>query len=85
MEMVEFYKEYVPEVDKVKMNDLEEEVRLLKEFHDEEEVEAQIGSLIPDMGFSRTRNSKFYRTLELYWKTKTLVAMGMLPKEKNFI
>jgi hypothetical protein len=30
------------------------------------------------------RNSKFYRTLELYWHTKTMVAIGMLPKEQDF-
>jgi hypothetical protein len=63
MEAAKLYEDYVPKIDKVKMAKMEEDVRQLREFHDEEEVEAQIGNLIPDMGFSQTRNSKFYRTL----------------------
>jgi hypothetical protein len=40
--------------------------------------------LIPYLGFSWIRNPKFYRTLELYWQTKTLVSLGMLPKDQDF-
>jgi hypothetical protein len=80
---LEFYEDYVPEADKAKMTELEEEVCQIKEFHDDEEVEAQVGSFIPDLGCTQTRNLKFYITLELYWHTKTMVAMGMLPKEQD--
>jgi len=76
--------EYVLKKDKVKMNELEEEVHLLKEFHDDEEVEAQVSILIPYLGSFRIHNSNFFRNLEFYWHTKTMVAMGKLPKEKDF-
>jgi hypothetical protein len=85
VDAAKFYEDYVPEVDKAIMIELEEEVHQIREFHDDDEVEAQVGSFILDLGCTRTRNSKFYRTLELYWHTKTMVAMGMLPKEKDFV
>jgi hypothetical protein len=66
------------------MPTLEEEVKLVREFKEDEEVEHQVGGIIPDLGCTRTRNSKFYRTLELYWHTKMMVALGMLPKEQDF-
>jgi hypothetical protein len=78
------YAEYVLDVDKGKMAELEEDVQQLREFQDDEEIEAQIGDLIMDFGCSHSRNSKFFQTLELYWQTKTLVALGMLPKEQDF-
>jgi hypothetical protein len=49
---IETYAEFVSDVDKGKMVKLEEEVRQLREFHDDEEVEAQIGNLIPNLGCS---------------------------------
>jgi hypothetical protein len=36
------------------MTELEEEVRQIREFHDDEEVEAQVGSFILDLGCTRT-------------------------------
>jgi hypothetical protein len=84
IDAIEFYEDYVPEPDKAKMIKLEEEVRQIRYFHDGDEVEAQVGSFIPDLGCTRTRNSNFYKTLELYWHTKTMVAMGMLPEEQDF-
>jgi hypothetical protein len=78
------YEESVPEEDKAKMAELEEEVRQIRQFQEDEEVEAQLGGFIPDLGCTKSRNSKFFRTLELYWHTKTLVAIGMLPKEQDF-
>jgi hypothetical protein len=82
--VAEFYEEFVPEEDKATMSALEAEVRLVREFKDDGEVEYQVGGLIPDLGCTRTRNSKFFRTLELYWHTKTMVALGMLPKDEDF-
>jgi hypothetical protein len=62
----EFYECYVLEVDKARMFELEEEVRKIVKFHEDEDVEAQVGSFIPYLGCTRSRNSKFYRTLKLY-------------------
>jgi hypothetical protein len=78
------YEDYIPKTYKIKMEEKEEEFLQLRQFHDDEDFEAHIGRLNPYMGFSHTRSSKLYRTLELYWKTKTLVFMGLLPKEKYF-
>jgi hypothetical protein len=66
------------------MSALEAKVRLVREFKDDEDVEHQVGGLIPDLGCTRSRNSKFFHTLELYWHTKTMVALGMLPKDEDF-
>jgi hypothetical protein len=57
------------------MPTLEEEVKLVRAYKEDEEVEEQVGGIIPDLGCTRTRNSKFYRTLELNWHTKTMVAL----------
>jgi hypothetical protein len=84
IDTTKFYEDYVPEEDKARMTDWRMKFHQIREFHDDEEVEAQVGSFIPDLGCTRTHNSKFYRTLELYWHTKTMVAMGMLPKEQDF-
>jgi hypothetical protein len=80
-----FYAYFFPEEDKVTMQGLEEEVFLTREFKDDEEVEFQVWGLIPnlDLGCTRTMNSKFFRTLELYWHMKTMVALGMIPKEEG--
>jgi hypothetical protein len=66
------------------MHALEAKVKLVREFKEDEEVEHQVGGIILDLGCTRTRNSKFYRTLELYWHTKTMVALGMFPKDEGF-
>jgi hypothetical protein len=74
----------VPEEDQATIPSLEVEVRLVHEFKDDEEIEQLVGGLILDLGCTRIRNSKFLRTLELYWNTKTMVALGMLSKEYEF-
>jgi hypothetical protein len=66
------------------MKDLENEVFQIKEFQEDEDVEVQVEGFILDMGCDRTKNSNLYHTLELYWHTKIMVVMGMLPKEKDF-
>jgi len=42
-----------------------------------------VGSIIPNLGCIGTHRSKFYKTLELYWHTQTMVALGMLPKDED--
>jgi hypothetical protein len=82
--VAEFYADFVPEKEKSTMKVLEEEVRLTLEFKDDEKVEFQLGCLIHDLGRTRTRNFKLFCTLELYWHTKSMVALGILPKEEDF-
>jgi hypothetical protein len=79
----EFYHQFVPPDDKATMPALEE-VRMVWAYKEDEEVEEQVSGIITDLGCTRTRNSKFYRTLKLYWHTKTMVALGMLPKDQDF-
>jgi len=47
-------------------------------------VEDQFGGLILNLGCNRARNSIFFHTLELYWHTKTMVDLGMFPKDEDF-
>lgn len=69
IEAAEFYHEFVPKEDQAATHAMESEAKLAREFKEDEEVEHQVGGIIPDLGCTRTRNSKFYRTLELYWYT----------------
>jgi hypothetical protein len=39
IDVTEFYEDFVPEVDKAKMKDLEDEVRQIREFQDDDDVE----------------------------------------------
>jgi hypothetical protein len=66
------------------MLSLEAEFKLVGDFNDEEEVEHQVGGIIQNLGCTKTENSKFYMTLELYWHIKMMVALGMLPKDQEF-
>jgi hypothetical protein len=84
VEDTEFYHQFVSPDDKSTMSTLEEEVRMNRTYKENKEVEEQVGDIIPNLGSTKTRNSKFYRTLELYWHTKTMVALGMLPKDQDF-
>jgi hypothetical protein len=47
IDATEFYEEFVPKEDKTRMTELEDEVHQIREFHDDEDVEAQVGSFIP--------------------------------------
>jgi hypothetical protein len=66
------------------MDALEGEAHLVRDFKENDEVEVEVGGIVPDVGFTHSTNSIFFRTLELYWHTKTLVALGMLPKDEDF-
>jgi hypothetical protein len=47
-------------------------------------VYEQVGEIVPDLGYTRNRDIKFHRIVELYWHAKTMVAQGMLPKEQDY-
>jgi len=40
--------------------------------------------MVANLGFSRYRDTKFYKKLELYWHTKTMVSQGMFPKYLDY-
>jgi hypothetical protein len=63
---------------------VEEEVRLAHACREDDEVDEQVGDIVPDLGCTRNRDTKFHRTVELYWHVKTMVATGMLPKEHDY-
>jgi hypothetical protein len=84
IDIVGYYETHVPQEDKVSMSALEDEVLLVHEFKEDSEVDLQVGWVIPDMGCTKTQNSKLFHTLELYWHVKTMVALDMLPKDKYF-
>jgi hypothetical protein len=83
IDAAEFYEDFVPKEDKAKMQELEAKVRQIREFKEDEEVEFHVGVCIPDLGCTRTKNLKFYRTLEIYWHTKTMETIGMLPNSQG--
>jgi hypothetical protein len=66
------------------MDALEKETRLVKDFKDVDKVKVEVGDIVPDVGCTQSKNSIFFRTVELYWNTKTLVALGLLPKDEDF-
>jgi hypothetical protein len=80
LEAIEHYENHVPEDDKVAMTALEVEVRLVREFKEDAEINFQVGGA----RLYQNQKLKFFHTLELYWHVKTMVALGMLPKGKDF-
>jgi hypothetical protein len=80
--VVDFYHDFLPKEDQATIPALEVEVKLVREFKEDEEVEQYVGGIISYLGCTRTHNSKIFKTLELYWHTKTMVALGILPKDE---
>jgi hypothetical protein len=80
----EFYSDTVLDEAKSAMQALEGKLHIVREFKEVDEVEEEVGGLILDMGCTRTKNSIFFCTIELYWHTKTLVALGLFPKDEDF-
>lgn len=50
----DFYWDFVPQEDHATMPTLEVEVKMVREFKDDEEVEYQVGGIIPDLGCTKT-------------------------------
>jgi hypothetical protein len=85
LDAAEHYGHFVPKEDKVVMSTLEAKVCLAHEFKEDVEVNFQVGGVIRELGCSRTKNPKFFHTPKLYWHVKTMVALGMLPKDEDFL
>ena len=66
------------------MHALEGEAHLVCDFKEANEVEEEVGDTIPYVGCTRSKNSIFFRMTELYWHTKTLVALGLMSKHEDF-
>lgn len=66
MTTTKFYEDFFPKEDKDTMSGLEAKVCFIREFKDDEEVDFQVDGLIPNLGCTRTKNSKLLCTMELY-------------------
>jgi len=66
------------------MHALEGEAPLVHEFKEVDEVDKEVGGIIPYVGCTRSKNSFYFWMIELYWHIKTLVALGLLPKDEEF-
>jgi hypothetical protein len=53
------------------MQTLEEEVKLIRAYWEDEVMDEKVGEITPDLGCSKNRGIKFHQTVELYWNTKT--------------
>jgi hypothetical protein len=42
------------------MDALEGETRLVRDFKEDDEVEVEVGGIVPDVGCTRSRNSIFF-------------------------
>jgi hypothetical protein len=74
----DFYISFVPVDAQITMDALERETRMVRDFKYDDEVEAEVGGIVLNVGCTRSRNFIFFRTVELYLHTKTLVALGLL-------
>jgi len=63
---------------------LEGEAHLVHDFKEADEVEAEVCGIVPKVGCTCSKKSIFFRKIELYWHTKTLVPLGLLPKDEDF-
>ena len=63
------------------MHQLEDEVMLNRSYQENVDMDEKVGEIVPDLGYTKNRDTKFHHTVELYWHAKTMVAQGMLPKE----
>lgn len=57
---VDFYHDFMPEEDQATIPALEAEVKLVREFKDDEEIEQHVDGSIPDLGCTKTRKPKFF-------------------------
>jgi hypothetical protein len=48
------------------MHPLEEYVKIIRAYHGDEDVDKQVGDIVPDLGCTQNRDTKFHKMLELY-------------------
>jgi hypothetical protein len=66
-----------------KCRHLEAKVRSRRAQIGDEAVDGRVGDIIPNLGCTINRDTKFYRTVELYWHVKAMVAQGRMPQERE--
>jgi hypothetical protein len=79
------YHNYVSPSTQETMHPIEGEVKIIRAYQDDEEIDRQVGDIILDLGCTRNRDTKFHHTIELYWHTKTMVSQAQLPNEKYYM
>ena len=77
MEATNFYNINVSDGEQVAIDVVEGGVKLIRAYEEDDKLEMKLEGIIPDLGCTCTKNSQFYKTLELYWHTKSMVTMGM--------
>jgi hypothetical protein len=66
------------------MHNIEEDVKVIRVYVENSKVDNKASLFVLDLGSSIARNTKFFRTIELYWHTKDFIAQEMLAKELGF-
>jgi hypothetical protein len=80
--VIDFYHKFVSLDNKATMSSLEE-VRMVQANKEDEEVE-QVGGIIPNLGCTRTKNSKYYKTSEFYWHDEEVEQVGSIIPNLGF-
>nr|ACN40789.1 unknown [Picea sitchensis] len=71
-----------PKKIKAEIDLAEEDVIFLRHFVFGEEVNTNIFPWIPDPSSSRAKESKYYRTVELYWQSNMLMGKVLLDRNE---
>jgi hypothetical protein len=66
------------------LHNIEKDVKVVRVYVEDSEVDNQVAPFVLDLGSSIARDTKFFRTIEIYWHTKDFVAHTMLAKELEF-
>jgi len=59
------YQSSVLIVAKESMQSLEEEVKITRAYREDDVVDDEVGEVIPNLGCSRNKDTKFHRTMEM--------------------
>jgi hypothetical protein len=84
MATTENYKTITPPRTRADMELVEEEGHLERTLLNEEAVNEEFTQWIMDNGTSRSRETKYHRTINLYWHVKTLSGKVITEKSTTF-
>lgn len=76
VQVEEFFQTQTPPASRGAVEAMEEEVCRIKQQILNGEVDAEMIAWIPDTDSTRARDTKYYRTVELYWHIKDLLGEG---------
>jgi hypothetical protein len=83
-EVVDHYKSSISPKVKEYMHPLEEDVNLIRAYKEDEYVDMQVPDIVPNMSCTQNSDTKFHKTMELYWHTNTMVSQGILQKDQDY-